>query len=122
GETVYFVMEFIDGETVRERIDRDGPLELDLALRLLRDAARALVHAHRHGLVHRDVKPDNVMLNADGRALLCDLGLARMIEDSKGDKGKRTGVAEGTPYYIAPEQARGFADIDIRADIYALGA
>ncbi|HVY62109.1 MAG TPA: protein kinase, partial [Planctomycetota bacterium] len=122
GDVVYFVMEFIDGETIRERIDREGPLPVDLALAAIRDTAKALVHAHRHGLVHRDVKPDNIMLGADGRALLCDLGLARMVEESKGAEGKRTGIAEGTPYYIAPEQAKGFADIDIRADIYALGA
>ncbi len=122
GTVVWFVMEFIDGETIREKLDREGPLPVDLTLRVLRDTAKALVHARRHGLVHRDVKPDNIMLNADGRALLCDLGLARLVDPTGGDKGKRTGTAEGTPYYIAPEQARGFADVDIRADIYALGA
>jgi len=122
GRTVYFVMEFVDGETVRDLLDREGPLPLETALRILRDTARALVHAQKHGLVHRDVKPDNIMVSSDGRALLCDLGLARRAEESAGAAGKRTGIAEGTPYYIAPEQAKGYADIDIRADLYALGA
>lgn len=123
GEVVYFVMEFVDGETARERLDRGGPLPIADVLRILRDTAAALVHAQRHSLVHRDVKPDNIMLNKDGRAQLCDLGLARLAPQA-GDPltGARTGIAEGTPYYMAPEQARGFADIDLRADLYALGA
>jgi serine/threonine-protein kinase len=122
GDIVYFVMEFVDGETARERLDREGPLPVEDVVRILRDTARALVHAQKHSLVHRDVKPDNIMLNKDGRAQLCDLGLARLAPQ-RGDAqaAAKTGIAEGTPYYMAPEQARGFADIDIRADLYALG-
>jgi serine/threonine-protein kinase len=119
GDVVYFVMEFVDGETARERLDREGPLPVRDVLRILRDTAAALEHARRHGLVHRDVKPDNIMLSREGRAKLCDLGLARL---AGGEAGAKTGIAEGTPYYIAPEQARGLADVDIRADLYALGA
>jgi serine/threonine-protein kinase len=128
GDLVYFVMEFVEGETARQRLDREGPLPVEDVLRILRDIARALVHARKHGLVHRDVKPDNIMLNRDGRAQLCDLGLARLAlpggtPAAGGEKApERTGIAEGTPYYMAPEQARGLADIDIRADLYALGA
>jgi serine/threonine-protein kinase len=122
GEIVYFVMEFIDGETAGDLSEREGALPLSEALRILEGVARALEHAAKHGLVHRDVKPDNIMLTGDGRVLLCDLGLARASAEIGAGGQRRGEVAEGTPHYIAPEQARGFLDIDIRADLYALGA
>jgi len=129
SEFVYFVMEFVDGETVQALIERNGKLAFPEALSILIQVVRALDHAHRHGLVHRDVKPENVIIARDGRAKLCDLGLARLApppdEAGGGAAGggeMKTGVAVGTPYYCAPEQARGLVDIDIRADLYALGA
>lgn len=117
----YFAMEFVDGETVHQIITREGALEERLALSIVRDVARALSHAHRYGIVHRDVKPGNIMLTRGGVVKLCDLGLARHIEDIR-STGRRTGQAVGTPYYISPEQARGEIDTDIRSDIYSLGA
>lgn len=126
GPLVYFVMEYVDGETAAALVEREGPLPVPRAVEILLGVARALEHAAAHGLVHRDVKPDNIMLARDGRVLLCDLGLARLAPAAGaaggGRTGRRTGIAEGTPYYMAPEQARGLADIDIRADLYGLGA
>lgn len=118
----YFAMEFVDGPTLSEVIHREGPLEEPRALKLTAEIARALEHAHKHGLVHRDIKPDNIMLTKTGEAKLCDLGLAKFA--SSGDAGATSDgrTVLGTPHYISPEQARGEKDIDIRSDIYSLGA
>ncbi|MFC1806545.1 serine/threonine-protein kinase, partial [Planctomycetota bacterium] len=116
----YFAMEFVDGSTVKDLITRQGRVDERRALEIARDVARALEHAHKRGIIHRDIKPDNVMLTAEGEVKLADLGLARRVEDA----GSVTleGTALGTPYYMAPEQVRGQPDVDTRADIYALGA
>jgi len=116
----YFAMELVDGPTIKQLIQRDGKLEEKRALEIVRGIALALGHAHEQGIIHRDVKPENLMLTAKGEPKLADLGLARRVEDA----GSVTleGTALGTPYYMAPEQVRGLPDIDTRADIYALGA
>ncbi len=116
----YFAMEYVEGETLHELIKRQGQLDQSEALRLAAQIASALAHAHAHGLVHRDVKPQNVIVAADGTAKLCDLGLARSTEEDQGLTA--TGTALGTPHYIAPEQVEGRGDVDRRADLYALGA
>jgi serine/threonine-protein kinase len=113
----YFVMEYADGNTVAFLINRGGPLDEERALLLAQQVTRALDHAYRNGLVHRDVKPENVIITRDGVAKLCDLGLARLEEH-----GPEGAAKMGTPSYISPEQARGDADVDIRSDIYSLGA
>ena len=117
----YFAMEFVDGPTVGQLLRRGGALDERRCVQVILQMARALEHAQKHGLVHRDVKPDNVMLTRSGQAKLCDLGLAKV---QKGDTphGTDHGVSMGTPNYISPEQARGDADVDIRSDIYSLGA
>ncbi|MBE7467362.1 MAG: protein kinase [Planctomycetes bacterium] len=119
GKYYYFAMEYVDGETALTRLRDRGPFEEAEALTVATQIAHALDHAHKHGLVHRDIKPDNIMLPARGEAKLCDLGLAKKIE--RDASGTSTGAAVGTPHYIAPEQARGLDNVAITADIYALG-
>jgi len=116
----YFAMEFVDGSTVKEMIKSQGRLDEKTALNIIGAVARALEHAHKHGIIHRDIKPDNIMVTREGQVKLADLGLARSSE--KPDTLTIEGTALGTPYYMAPEQVRGETDIDTRADIYALGA
>jgi serine/threonine-protein kinase len=117
----YFVMEYIDGQTVYDLIQDGRPLEEAQAIRLVLQAAKALEHAHAQGLIHRDVKPKNLMFTKSGDIKLADMGLAREVGDYAAAAAE-AGRAYGTPYYISPEQIRGELTIDARADIYGLGA
>ena len=121
---LYFTMPFIDGQSLREKISKDGPLPINDAIRTLRHIASALAYAHRQGVVHRDIKPDNVLL-AGEFALVTDFGVAKAISASTtadGSPGLTSGgMAIGTPAYMAPEQALADPSIDHRADIYAFG-
>ena len=119
---LWFVMPFVEGESLRTRLDRDGALPLDVAARLLRQLADALDYAHARAVVHRDVKPENVLLAGD-QALLADFGIARAQAGSADASVTLTslGVAVGTPAYMSPEQALGDAIVDARSDVYALG-
>jgi len=117
----YFVMEYVEGKTLYDDLSAGKVFDEKEALEVIIQVARALAHAHAKGLIHRDVKPKNIMINTAGVVKLADLGLAREttdIETAQTEAGK----AYGTPYYIAPEQIRGKIDIDGRADIYGLGA
>ncbi len=119
----YFAMEYVDGVTARELADRQpgNRLEQDVAIDVVVQVARALDHAARHHLVHRDVKPGNVMINREGVVKLCDLGLATTLDaDGPGEQASATIL--GSPFYISPEQIEGRPDLDTRADIYSLGA
>ncbi len=117
----YFVMEYVDGETVYDELMRNRVYQEDAALNTIIQIARALEHAHARGLIHRDVKPKNMMITKDGTAKLADMGLARLADDVAAAEAEK-GRAFGTPYYISPEQIRGVVDVDFRADIYSLGA
>ena len=122
GDLLYYVMPFIQGESLRARIAREGELPVGQAARILRDVADALAYAHRQGVVHRDIKPDNVLL-AEGHAVVTDFGVAKAVESSTGESSLTSlGVALGTPAYMSPEQAAADPHVDHRADIYALGA
>jgi serine/threonine protein kinase len=120
----YLVMEYIDGVDLHKLLVKNGPLPLEAAAELIRQAALALDSAHRQGLVHRDIKPGNIILGRDLQLKVVDFGLARLIQpddDSEADGLSVAGQLLGTPDYIAPEQAGGLADVDHRADIYSLG-
>ena len=118
---LYYVMPYIAGSTVRERLDREGELPVRDAVRLISEIAEALAFAHSKGVVHRDIKPDNVMLTGS-HAIVADFGVAKAVSAATGrDKLTTIGVALGTPAYMSPEQATGDAHVDHRADIYALG-
>ena len=121
GETRYFVMEFVEGETVYEHMTGHGPYEEEHALQIALEVAKALSHAHGAGFIHRDVKPKNIMITKDGVTKLADMGLARAVSDREAAEAE-AGKAFGTPYYISPEQIRGELDVDSRVDIYGLGA
>jgi len=116
----YFVMEFVDGETVYDELMKNRVYSEERALDLIIQIAKALEHAHAKGLIHRDVKPKNIMITKDGTAKLADMGLARQADDAAVAEAEK-GRAFGTPYYISPEQIRGVLDVDFRADIYSLG-
>lgn len=120
----YFTMPFIEGESLRQRIDRDGELPLDDAIRLMRDLASALAHAHKNGIVHRDIKPANVMIDEE-YALVTDFGVAKALGASAIGDGVRSlttaGMTLGTPAYMSPEQCVADAGVDHRTDIYAFG-
>jgi predicted Ser/Thr protein kinase len=112
----YFVMKYVTGHSLDQMLDQ-GPLPIDMARRVLREAALALGHAHKRGIVHRDVKPANIMLETDGRVVLTDFGISKALEGGSALTG--TGAIIGTPHYMAPEQAKGL-EVDGRADQYSL--
>jgi len=117
----YFVMEYVEGKTLYEDISKGKIFTEQEAIEVVTQVASALAHAHARGLIHRDVKPKNVMINSAGIVKLADLGLARDASDIEMAKSE-AGKAFGTPYYISPEQIRGEMDLDARSDIYSLGA
>lgn len=121
GDSHYFVMEYVDGETVHDRLIRHKRIRESDAIEIVRQVALALKHAHAQGFIHRDIKPKNIMINRAGVVKLADLGLARAVSDKEAAEAE-AGKAYGTPYYISPEQVRGQVDIGPPADIYGLGA
>jgi hypothetical protein len=118
---LYYVMPYVEGETLRGRLNRDKQLSIADAVRIASEAADALEYAHRRGVVHRDIKPENILLH-DGHALVADFGIALAVEQAGGTRMTQTGLSLGTPQYMSPEQAMGERNIDARTDIYALGA
>src|SRR5215216_4347180 len=119
GSVVYFVMAFVDGESLGARLAREGAWPVDRTVRVLRDVADALAYAHERGVVHRDIKPDNILIDrASGRPMVTDFGIARAAAGET--RLTITGVAVGTPAYMSPEQALGEREIDGRSDLYSL--
>ena len=119
---LYYVMPYVEGETLRARLDRERQLPVEDAIRIASDVADALEYAHRHGVIHRDIKPENILLQ-DGRPVVADFGIALAVQQASGaQRMTGTGLSLGTPQYMSPEQAMGEQALDARTDIYALGA
>ena len=118
---LFYVMPHIEGESLRERIDREKQLGVDDALAITQKVAGALDYAHEHGVVHRDIKPGNILLSAQGEPLIADFGIALAVAQAGGGRITETGLSLGTPHYMSPEQATGDRDVDPRSDVYALG-
>ncbi|HYN81327.1 MAG TPA: LpqB family beta-propeller domain-containing protein [Gemmatimonadaceae bacterium] len=118
---LFYVMPFVDGESLRGRLNRERQLPIDEAVRFTREVASALDYAHRHGVVHRDIKPENILIH-DGQAVVADFGIALAVSHAGGGRLTQTGLSLGTPQYMSPEQATGEREIDARSDIYSLGA
>lgn len=122
GDLLYYTMPFVEGETLRARLAREGQLTVSVALRIARDVAAALAHAHARNVLHRDIKPENILLDSSGNALVADFGIARAIERSAGlTSVTSTGLTLGTPTYMSPEQAAADSRLDGRSDVYSLG-
>ena len=119
--TAYYVMPFVEGESLRDRLNRERQLPVDESVRIATEVGAALDYAHRHGVIHRDIKPENVMLH-DGSALVADFGIALAVSSAGGSRMTETGMSLGTPHYMSPEQAMGEREITARSDVYALGA
>ena len=117
---LYYVMPYVDGESLRERLNRSGQLTLEEALDIAKSVASALDYAHRNKIVHRDIKPENIMLN-DGEAMVMDFGIAKALTAAGADTLTQVGMVVGTPAYVSPEQAAGEVEIDGRSDQYSLG-
>ena len=118
---LFYVMPFIDGESLRDRLNREKQLPIPDAVRIASEVASALDYAHRHNVIHRDIKPENILLH-DGRALVADFGIALAASNAGGTRMTETGMSLGTPHYMSPEQAMGEREITARSDVYALGA
>jgi eukaryotic-like serine/threonine-protein kinase len=117
---LWFTMPFVEGESLRDRLRRDGQLSVEEAVRITREAAQALQYAHEHGVIHRDIKPENLLLTPDGNTLVADFGIARGEADEDA-RLTSTGAVLGTPAYMSPEQGAGDRKVDARSDIYSLG-
>lgn len=119
--TLYYTMPFVNGASLRERLQREKQLSISDAIGIARDVADALDYAHSRGVIHRDIKPENILLSPDGGAMVADFGVARAVSVAGGDTITRTGMTVGTPTYMAPEQAMGSRDVTPESDIYSLG-
>ena len=118
---LYYVMPYIEGESLRARLKREKQLPIDSALHIATSVASALDYAHRHGVIHRDLKPENILLH-EGQPLVADFGIALAVSHAGGERITQTGLSLGTPQYMSPEQATGDHVIDARSDVYSLGA
>src|SRR3954470_20951559 len=118
---LYYVMPYVEGESLRARLDRERQLPIDEAIRISISIANALEYAHAHGVIHRDLKPENILLQA-GQPVIADFGIALAVSKAGGNRLTQTGIYLGTPAYMSPEQATGDRAIDARSDIYSLGA
>jgi len=118
---LFYVMPFVAGETLRNRLTREKQLPVADAVRIATEVASALDYAHRHGVVHRDIKPENILLH-DGQAMVADFGIALAASKASDDRMTETGMSLGTPHYMSPEQAMGAREVTARSDVYALGA
>jgi serine/threonine-protein kinase len=117
---LFYVMPFVEGESLRDRLAREKQLAIDDALQVAREVADALSYAHSHGVIHRDIKPENILLES-GHAVVADFGIARAVDAAGGERLTETGIAIGTPAYMSPEQAGGEKELDGRSDLYSLG-
>src|SRR6267143_433279 len=120
GGFLYYVMPFVEGESLRDRLKREPQLHVEEAVRIAREVATALSHAHSQDVVHRDIKPENILLSG-GEAVVADFGIARAIVAAGAETLTDTGLAVGTPGYMSPEQATGAMQLDGRSDVYSLG-
>jgi Tol biopolymer transport system component/tRNA A-37 threonylcarbamoyl transferase component Bud32 len=118
---LYYVMPYIEGETLRTKLDREHQLGVDEAVKITREVADALDYAHRHGVIHRDIKPENILLH-DGRAMVADFGIALALSAAAGGRMTETGLSLGTPHYMSPEQATAEKEITARSDVYSLAS
>jgi serine/threonine-protein kinase len=118
---LYYVMPYVEGETLREKLDREKQFAVEQAVEITRSVAAALDYAHRHDVIHRDIKPENVLLH-DGQAQVADFGIALAVSHAGGERLTETGLSIGTPHYMSPEQAMGDRELDARSDVYSLGA
>jgi tRNA A-37 threonylcarbamoyl transferase component Bud32 len=118
---LYYVMPYIEGETLRARLDREKQLGVEEAVKITTEVADALDYAHRHGVIHRDIKPENILLH-DGRPMVADFGIALAVSAAAGGRMTETGLSLGTPHYMSPEQATAEKDITARSDVYSLAS
>src|SRR5687767_4897413 len=119
-ELLYYVMPYVEGVSLRDRLKREKQLPIQEAVRIAGEVASGLDYAHRHGVIHRDIKPENILLH-DGQALIADFGIALAVSSADA-RMTGTGMSLGTPHYMSPEQAMGDRDISVASDVYALGA
>ena len=118
---LYYVMPYIEGDTLRDKLDRERQLSIEDAIEITRSIASALDYAHRQGVIHRDIKPENILLH-DGQAMVADFGIALAVSEASGKRLTETGLSIGTPHYMSPEQAMGDRELDARSDVYSVGA
>jgi serine/threonine protein kinase len=121
GSFLYYVMPFVEGESLRDRLRREKQLPIPDAVRIATEVASALDYAHRHNVIHRDIKPENILL-AHGAAVVADFGIARAVSAAGGGRLTETGLSLGTPQYMSPEQATGDRQLTARSDVYSLAA